>query len=351
MKREERGEREYQGLIGGAAAESLADIHEMAPDMYEALVAGAFGGTLANAALERAARELGTVAMLAAAGGLEPQLATHFRAALRLSVAPSELRALCEHVSVYASFPRALNALRLLDQVLGDAGIARPAPNTHSLPIHSYARAYEWMGREYGGVARLLTARGLARSGWVPASATGRSPIEFPPNGLTRKSLIGEGKLSETRNARPMPYEEVESDSWPASSCSRSIRSSSFARLSCRNSSALVASAVVRGPIGGRCPPGKRSRKARKRFMKRDQPPVNGLLASWLCHPRAHPIEQNGSPFLTATSGRSLPQYEQRPSRGGEGSSNRRLVVQRGKKAVARHRRWNNHAPPLWVIR
>src|SRR4029453_4523789 len=48
---------------------------------------------------------------------------------------------------------------------------------------------------------------------------------------------------------------------------------------------------------------------------KGDQPPVDGLLASWLCHPRAHPVEQNGSPFLTATSGRSLPQDEQRPSR------------------------------------
>jgi hypothetical protein len=54
---------------------------------------------------------------------------------------------------------------------------------------------------------------------------------------------------------------------------------------------------------------------------KRDQPPVDGLgLASWLCHPRAQAVEQNGSPFLTAMSGRSLPQHGQRPSRRGEGS-------------------------------
>jgi hypothetical protein len=64
------------------------------------------------------------------------------------------------------------------------------------------------------------------------------------------------------------------------------------------------------------------ARKAWKRFMERDQPPVDGLgLASWSCHPRAHPVEQNGSPFLTATSGRSLPQHVQRPSRRGEGSA------------------------------
>jgi hypothetical protein len=55
--------------------------------------------------------------------------------------------------------------------------------------------------------------------------------------------------------------------------------------------------------------------------MECDQPPVDGLVASWLCHPRAHPVEQNGSPFLTATSDRSLPQHEQRPSRRGEGSA------------------------------
>ena len=55
---------------------------------------------------------------------------------------------------------------------------------------------------------------------------------------------------------------------------------------------------------------------------RRDQPPVDGLgFASWSCHPRAHPVEQNGSPFLTATSGRSPPQPEQRPSRRREGSA------------------------------
>jgi hypothetical protein len=54
---------------------------------------------------------------------------------------------------------------------------------------------------------------------------------------------------------------------------------------------------------------------------KRDQPLVDGLLARWLCHSRAHPVEQNGSPFLTATSGRSLPQHGQRPFRRGGGSA------------------------------
>jgi hypothetical protein len=41
------------------------------------------------------------------------------------------------------------------------------------------------------------------------------------------------------------------------------------------------------------------------------QPPTD---ASWSCQLRAHPVEQNGSPFLTAISGRLLRQFTQRPS-------------------------------------
>jgi hypothetical protein len=36
--------------------------------------------------------------------------------------------------------------------------------------------------------------------------------------------------------------------------------------------------------------------------------------SSWLCQARAHLDEQNGSPLLRATSGRSPPQHTQRPS-------------------------------------
>ena len=71
---------------------------------------------------------------------------------------------------------------------------------------------------------------------------------------------------------------------------------------------------------------------------RRDQPPVDGLgFASWSCQPRAHPVEQNGSPFLTATSGRSPPQPEQRPSRRREGSGRiaRRPFAEGGEVSLA----------------
>src|SRR6266508_6254100 len=104
MSRRARGQQEYLALIGTPAEETLGDVREISPAMYYALIEGAFGGTLAGAELERASRELATIAILAAAGGAERQLATHLEAALRAGVAPSELVALCEHVSVYAGF-------------------------------------------------------------------------------------------------------------------------------------------------------------------------------------------------------------------------------------------------------
>ena len=53
------------------------------------------------------------------------------------------------------------------------------------------------------------------------------------------------------------------------------------------------------------------------------QPPIDGLAASWSCQVRAHSFEQNGSPSLTAITGRSLRQFTQRPSarRGGSARS------------------------------
>src|SRR4051794_23684503 len=114
MDRNERGRREYEALIGVPPEERLAELRLRAPLLYDAVI-GAFGQTLAQSELSRAAREVATVAILAAAGGAERQLASHAAAALRAGVAPSELVALCEHVAVYAGFPRALNAIAVVD--------------------------------------------------------------------------------------------------------------------------------------------------------------------------------------------------------------------------------------------
>jgi 3-oxoadipate enol-lactonase len=113
--------------MGTDPEDGLGAVLARSPQLYETVVEGAFGGPMAHAELARADRELATVAILAALGGQAPQLATHTRAALRQGIAPSQLRALAEHVSVYAGFPRALAALEVIDGALTESGAPRPA--------------------------------------------------------------------------------------------------------------------------------------------------------------------------------------------------------------------------------
>ncbi len=164
MDRRDRGQREFEGLMGSPAEEVLAETRLRSPQMYDAVVEGAFGGSLANPELDRASRELATVAMLAAGGGADPQLTTHVRAALHAGLAPSELLALCEHVAVYAGFPRGLNALSAVDGVLADAGISRPAvPRRIRLVDHETVVV---QGGESGPAVLLVHALGLDWRMW-----------------------------------------------------------------------------------------------------------------------------------------------------------------------------------------
>jgi 3-oxoadipate enol-lactonase len=169
MDRRLRGEREYQALMGVPPGQGLAEVMARSPQLSDDVIEGAFGGPLARAELSRTGRQVATIAILAAAGGAERQLAAHARAALRAGLGGSELRALCEHVAVYAGFPRALNALAVIDQVLAEQGIPRPAAmRTIGLSDHETVAAQ--MG-EAGPAVILVHALGLDWRMWEPVMA------------------------------------------------------------------------------------------------------------------------------------------------------------------------------------
>jgi 3-oxoadipate enol-lactonase len=170
MDRSERGRLEYAALMGSAPEETLAGVRRRSPQMYDAVIEAAFGGVLAHAELGRATRELVTVAMLAAAGGAERQLAVHVRAALRNGVAAAELRALAEHVSVYAGFPRALNALDVVDDVLAASGVAGPTP-LRRIDVGDHETVAACLG-DRGPAVVLVHALGLDWRMWEPVMAT-----------------------------------------------------------------------------------------------------------------------------------------------------------------------------------
>jgi 3-oxoadipate enol-lactonase len=180
----DRGVREYVALMGVAPEEALADLRLRSPQLYETVVNVAFAGPLARPELGRVQRELATIAIVAASGGAERQLASHVRAALRLGVAPSELLALSEHVALYAGFPRGLNAAAIVDEVASEAGFARP-PRLRRVALRDHETVVAAVGTA-GPPVLLVHALGLDWRMWetvMVALARGRQVFAYDVRG------------------------------------------------------------------------------------------------------------------------------------------------------------------------
>jgi 4-carboxymuconolactone decarboxylase len=83
-------------------------------DLGDLTVDFVFGDVHAREGLPIRERELLIVAVLAALGGLEPQVRAHIRAARAIGISDRELEETIIQIAPYAGFPRAINALKLL---------------------------------------------------------------------------------------------------------------------------------------------------------------------------------------------------------------------------------------------
>jgi hypothetical protein len=84
-----RGQREYQQLMGSSPEEGLASVRLRSPQMYDAVV-GAFGQTLEQGGLSRAARRSRTISYLTwtHVAGVEELLAPECRIGYLLGIRP-----------------------------------------------------------------------------------------------------------------------------------------------------------------------------------------------------------------------------------------------------------------------
>ena len=70
--------------------------------------------------LDPRSRQLVTIGVLTALGGCEPQLRIHIGAALNVGLTREEIVEAILHASVYAGFPRALNATFVAREVFAE---------------------------------------------------------------------------------------------------------------------------------------------------------------------------------------------------------------------------------------
>lgn len=114
--RYERGLAKLAQVDGKAGEEVLSRLG----DLGRYIVEFSFGDIYSREGLSLRDRQIATVAMLTALGGREPQLRLHLGAALNVGLSPQEIEEIIIHTVSYAGFPTAINAMRLLQEVLAE---------------------------------------------------------------------------------------------------------------------------------------------------------------------------------------------------------------------------------------
>ncbi|WP_034089196.1 carboxymuconolactone decarboxylase family protein [Streptacidiphilus albus] len=104
-----------------AQLSTLAALDGLAPGFPDWIVTTLFGGTYQREGLSLRDRQVANLAALTAMGGVEPQLAQHVRASLRVGMDPAEVVEVMVHLAPYLGVPKALAGLRVAAAALAEA--------------------------------------------------------------------------------------------------------------------------------------------------------------------------------------------------------------------------------------
>ena len=115
-----RGEEALERLKAGQLRHLHAEYDGVAPDVVAFIVDFCFGDVLSRPALPPPLRQLLTVGMVTAKGGLAAELEFHTRAALHLGCSPQDIIEIMLLMTVYAGFPAALNGIAIAKKVLAE---------------------------------------------------------------------------------------------------------------------------------------------------------------------------------------------------------------------------------------
>ena len=99
--------------------ESFKDI---APDLSRMVVEFAFGDVYSRPGLDNKQKVLTTISALVAQG--TPQIGMHVITGLQVGLTPDEIAGCIMHLIPYVGFPRALNALKVAQDVFAEQGVS-----------------------------------------------------------------------------------------------------------------------------------------------------------------------------------------------------------------------------------
>lgn len=95
---------------------------DVAPDLTKYVVEFAFGDIYARPGLDNKQKVLTTISALVAQG--TPQIGMHVVTGLNVGLTPDEIVGCIMHLIPYVGFPRALNALRVAQEVFKEQGVS-----------------------------------------------------------------------------------------------------------------------------------------------------------------------------------------------------------------------------------
>ncbi len=102
----------------------IAALADIAPDFADYVFEFSFGDIYSRPGLDLRAREVATIAALAAMGNAAPQLKVHIEAGLNVGLSRQEITEILMQMAVYAGFPAAINGLFAAKEVFAARDMA-----------------------------------------------------------------------------------------------------------------------------------------------------------------------------------------------------------------------------------
>lgn len=117
------GQEIFKEFTTGTKEHLTTQMSDIAPDVETYIIDFVFGKIYAREGLTKEEKTLTTITTLAAMGGCETELITHFNIALNIQIEPEKIINILIQMLPYAGFARVINAIQICKSVFEDRGI------------------------------------------------------------------------------------------------------------------------------------------------------------------------------------------------------------------------------------